>query len=324
MLKNKGTAQKARRKITEALAVLGDLGFPREQRNERSALTLLALLDLTPARPWAGASRPLRGITEMMDYFREHFGKKYAPNTRETVRRFTIHQFVQAGLVRLNPDQPSRPTNSPLTRYQITPRALRLLRSFGARNWRRNLRAYLAGAGTLAERYAQERRMNLLPVLLPPGQRISLSPGGQNVLVKQVIEEFCPRFTPGGRPLYVGDTGKKWAYLDEPALARLGVKLERHGKMPDVIIQHRRKGWLVLIEAVAGHGPVTPKRRRELAELFGAARAGLVFVSAFLSRRAMLRYLHQIAWGTEVWVAETPSHLIHFNGERFLGPYAKK
>jgi hypothetical protein len=35
----------------------------------------------------------------------------------------------------------------------------------------------------------------------------------------------------------------------------------------------------------------------------------------------MSRYLGEIAWETEVWVADAPSHLIHFNGERFLGPY---
>jgi hypothetical protein len=35
----------------------------------------------------------------------------------------------------------------------------------------------------------------------------------------------------------------------------------------------------------------------------------------------MGRYLGDIAWETEVWVADAPSHLIHFNGERFLGPY---
>lgn len=91
--------------------------------------------------------------------------------------------------------------------------------------------------------------------------------------------------------------------------------------MPDVIVFHREKGWLVLIEAVTSHGPIDPKRRRELESLFAGSKIGTVYVTAFLSRKAMMKYLGQIAWETEVWVAESPSHLIHFNGERFLGPY---
>ena len=66
---------------------------------------------------------------------------------------------------------------------------------------------------------------------------------------------------------------------------------------------------------------MNPKRRQELKELFSGLTAGLVFVTAFLDRRAMLKYLNDISWETDVWIAESPTHLIHFNGERFLGPY---
>jgi hypothetical protein len=91
--------------------------------------------------------------------------------------------------------------------------------------------------------------------------------------------------------------------------------------MPDVVIHHTEKGWLLLIEAVTSHGPIDPKRRGELKRLFGASKAGLVFVTAFLTRKAMLPYLDELSWETEVWVAESPTHMIHFNGKRFLGPY---
>ena len=141
------------------------------------------------------------------------------------------------------------------------------------------------------------------------------------MLIEQIVEEFCPRFTPGCIPLYIGDTGDKFAYFDRDALATLGVTIAEHGKMPDVLVHHVERDWLVVIEAVTSHGPVDPKRRRELAKMFAASRAGLVFVTAFLSRQTMLGYLSEIAWETEVWVAEDPSHMIHFNGERFLGPY---
>ena len=161
-----------------------------------------------------------------------------------------------------------------------------------------------------------------IPVHVASGTTINLTPGGQNVLVKKILDEFCSRFTPGGKVIYVGDTGKKWAYFDSGLLAKLGVTIEEHGKMPDVVVHHQAKDWLVLIEAVTSHGPMNPKRRRELKELFKGSKAGLVFVTAFLDRKTLVKHLNDIAWETEIWIAEHPSHLIHFNGERFLGPYA--
>lgn len=320
-LKKSPSPVAAKRRVQQALTILKELGLPREQQNERSALTLLALLDLKPDTPWAAAGNPLCGITQMITFFAKHYRKKYAPNTRETVRRYTVHQFVQAGLAIPNPDKPSRPTNSPRAVYQIEPTALALIRSFGTAAWAMNVREHLISVESLAGRYARERDLARIPLTLAPGQSISLSPGGQNELVKRIVEEFCPRFTPGAKPLYVGDTGKKWAYFDEPGLKALGVKVEAHGKIPDVLVYHEAKNWLVLIEAVTSHGPVSPKRRHELKELFAGATAGLVYVTAFLTRREVARYLAQIAWETEVWVADAPTHLVHFNGERFLGPF---
>jgi adenine-specific DNA-methyltransferase len=314
-------APAVKQRIEEALTVLRELGFPRRQLNERSALTLLALLDLRPDTPWADAGEPLRGITQLMDFFAGYYGKRYAPNTRETVRRQTVHQFLEAGLIVANPDNPSRPTNSGKTVYQIETGALKLLRGFGAKQWQKQLETYLSSRETLRQRYAQERRMKRIPVTLSPGKTITLSPGGQNVLVEKILSEFCPRYTPGGRPVYVGDTDEKWAYYDEELLASLGVQIEAHGKMPDVVVHHVEKNWLVIIEAVTSHGHIDPKRRSELKMLFGSSRTGLVFVTAFLTRKALIKCLDEIAWETDVWVAESPDHLIHFNGERFLGPY---
>ena len=156
---------------------------------------------------------------------------------------------------------------------------------------------------------------------LPEGQQVSLSPGGQNDLVARIVEDFCPVFTPGGAVLYVGDADEKFAIHDEDRLQKLGITLDEHGKMPDLVIHHVRRGWLVLIEAVTSHGPVNPKRREELRDLFSASSAGLVFVTAFENRRTLAKYVADISWETEVWVAEDPTHLIHFDGERFLGPY---
>lgn len=308
-------------KIEEALSVLRQLGFPAAQQNERSALSLLALLNLKPNDDWLAAESPLIGVTQMMKYFASVYGKEYMPNTRESVRRQTIHQFLDAGLIVINPDKPDRAINSGSTVYQIAPAALDLLRKFSTEEWDAGLENYLSEVGTLREKYAQARDMKRLPVTLPGGQAITLSPGGQNVLITEIIENFCAYFTPGGKVLYIGDADEKWAVFDEQKLGELGVTVDSHGKMPDVVVFYEAKNWLVLIEAVTSHGPVNPKRREELKKLFSGATIGLVYVTAFPDRKTMVRYLSEIAWETEVWVADAPTHLIHFNGERFLGPY---
>ncbi len=308
-------------KIKEALTILKALGFPRQQQNERSALTLISLLNIKPDDAWENASDPLMGITPMMEFFAEHYGRRYAPNTRETVRRQTVHQFMQAGIIVPNPDKPSRPTNSPGAVYRIEPSALKLLREFGKPSWNSRLRKYQQAVQTLKKLYAREREMRRIPVQLSDGQEIRLSPGGQNVLIKKIIDDFCSLFTPAGRVMYVGDTERKWAYIDSHALKELGIEIKEHGKMPDVIVYYTERDWLVLIEAVTSHGPVNSKRRQELKELFAGSRAGIVYVTAFLDRKTLIKYLNEISWESEVWIAETPTHLIHFNGERFLGPY---
>lgn len=307
--------------IEAAMQAIVSVGLPRGQHNERSALCLLALLNLTPGKPWTEAENPLIGITPIMNWAREHYGKDYAPNTRETVRRQTMHQFVAAGIAESNPDDRGRPTNSPKTVYQIEPVMLALLRTFGTPEWHDNLRDYLAERETLAAQYARERAQNRVPVQIAPGKQITLSPGKHSELIRAIIEEFAPRFAPGSMLVYVGDTGKKWGYFDAVLLAKLGVVVDIHGKMPDVVLYHPQRNWLMLVEAVTSHGPVDSKRHAELKRLFAGATAGLVFVTAFPNQSAMKRRAGDIAWETEVWVADAPSHLIHFDGERFLGPY---
>lgn len=307
--------------IEAAMQAIVSLGLPRGQHNERSALCLLALLNLTPGKPWTEAENPLIGITPIMNWAREHYGKDYAPNTRETARRQTMHQFVAAGIAESNPDDRGRPTNSPKTVYQIEPVMLALLRTFGTPEWHDNLRDYLAERETLAAQYARERAQNRVPVQIAPGKQITLSPGKHSELIRAIIEEFAPRFAPGSMLVYVGDTGKKWGYFDAVLLAKLGVVVDIHGKMPDVVLYHPQRNWLMLVEAVTSHGPVDSKRHAELKRLFAGATAGLVFVTAFPNQSAMKRRAGDIAWETEVWVADAPSHLIHFDGERFLGPY---
>lgn len=227
-----------------------------------------------------------------------------------------------AGIALYNPDKPDRPVNSPAAVYQIEPGLLQVLRAFGKKEYEPRLAAWLKGRKTLAERYARERNMRKIPINVDGSTEIHLSAGDHSELIKAIIEEFGPRFVPGGKLVYVGDTGKKWGYFDKPLMDSLGVVVDNHGKMPDVVMFLPKKNWLVLIESVTSHGPVDAKRHDELTRIFSRSKAGLVFVSAFPNRRLMNKYLEFISWETEVWVADAPSHLIHFNGTRFLGPYS--
>jgi len=312
------------RNTESAIDILRQLGFPRAQLNERSGLILLAVLDLTPEKRWSAASDPLMGITPIMDWIAQHYAKKYAPNTRETVRRQTMHQFMQAGLVLYNPDEPTRPVNSPRAVYQVSPEALSLLRSFGARKWDTQLAAYLSEQEGLAVRYAKERDLQRVPITVAGGEVIHISPGEHSLLIKAIVEEFAERFVPGGKLVYVGDTGEKLGYFDEHLLGKLGVRVDSHGKMPDVVLYYPERNWLLLVESVTSHGPVDSKRHEELMTLFKRSSAGLVYVTAFPSRAVMARYLGDISWETEVWIADAPTHLIHFDGIRFLGPHPAK
>jgi hypothetical protein len=174
---------------------------------------------------------------------------------------------------------------------------------------------------SIRQEIGRGRTLARVPVLLPGGKTVALSPGGQNPLIKAIIEEFCSRFAPGATVVYIGDTENKFEHLQTDYLAGLGVKIDSAAKMPDLVVHDTARNWLLLIEAVTSAGPVDGKRRKELKELFRGSKAGLVFVTAFETRRAMQSFLAHISWETEVWVADAPDHLIHFNGERFLGPY---
>jgi hypothetical protein len=311
-----------KRRLAEAVQALVALGMPRAQQNDRSAVALLALLSLPPDRPWSAATAPLLGVTPIMAWARLHYGLAYAPNTRETFRRQTLHQLVDAGLVLYNPDKPERPVNSPKAVYSISPAALLLLQTVGSDDSETQRARFLAQLPTLVARYAAARELARVPVKMAAGDGLLLTLGEHSKLVRAIVEEFAPRFVPNSVLVYAGDTGAKWAYFDEPRLHALGVRIDSHGKMPDVVLHDTERNWLVLVEAVTSHGPVDGKRHAELGCLFALASAGLVYVTAFPTRQTMAKYLALLAWETEVWVADAPSHMIHLNGSRFLGPYA--
>ena len=317
----RASAAEKKRRLSEAIEILRLLGFGARQSNEVAAYTFLALLDLAASAPWSAASNPLRGITPIIEFVAKAYRVRYAPNTRETIRDEAVKFFVEAGLLLRNPDKPSRPTNSGQTVYQVEPTALALLRTFGTKRWSAQLRDYLASRAKIRETIERKRNLSRIPVKLPSGETVTLSPGGQNPLIKQIVEEFCPRFAPGATVVYIGDAESKFLHLETAYLEGLGVVIAPSAKMPDVVVHDTKRHWLFLVEAVTSAGAVDWKRRNELRELFKDCKAGQVFVTAFETRRAMQGFLPLISWETEVWIAEAPDHLIHFDGERFLGPY---
>ncbi len=307
-------------KIDEARDILEQLGLPPTQRNDMSCLTLLALTGLSENDAWNQAAKPSRTIHEILGFMRDAYGKDYAENTRETVRRRVIHQFVQARIVDRNPDAPDLPTNSPRTHYGLTDHALTLLRLYQSSSWASKLSSFRASHGVLLEIYQRRRRMREIPIRTSTGEEIRLSPGMHNELQVSVVNNFGPKFAPGAMLLYLGDAADKLLHLENDMLARLGVPISEHDKLPDIVLYDEERNWLFLIEAVTSHGPVNPKRFQELEATLEDCTATRVYVSAFPDFRQFKRHADDIAWETEVWIAEIPDHLIHFNGDRFLGP----
>ena len=309
------------KKLEEAIEILKKFGMPSEQQNERTAYCLLSLLNVTPEKAWKNAENPLVGITPMMTFAKEYYNKIYAPNSRETFRRFSTHQLVQAGIVLYNPDKPNRPVNSPKAVYQISPAALKVIKTFGTSDFEPLLSDFIQNQSTLAAQYAHEREMNMVSVKIKKNHMIQISPGKHSELIRDIIEQLAPRFLPNSTLIYVGDTGEKWGYYDQELAGNLLFNVQEHGKMPDVILYVEDKRWLVLIESVTSHGPVDSKRYIELEELFSNVNVDKVYISAFPDKKTFTHYVQDIAWETEAWIADNPTHMIHFTGDKFPVPH---
>jgi hypothetical protein len=280
----------------------------------------LALAQIGPRGKWASATKPLLRTHDILAFLRTVHGKDYAPNTRETFRRQALHQFEQARVVDKNPDKPDRPTTSGNTRYCLTDEVLGVIQSFGTADFANRVQEFLRLHPSLAARYRREREQHRVEVVLPDAVKLSLSAGRHNALQAAIIHEFLPRFIPNAKVLYLGDTAKKNAFVDEPRLSAIRVPYSTHDKLPDVLFHLEQRNWLVLVEAVTSHGPVSAKRREELEAALKDCPLQRVYVSAFPSFTVFKKHITDIDWDTEVWVSETPDHMIHFNGPKFLGP----
>ncbi len=308
-------------KLEEAQEILKALGLPKAQQNEMSGLTLLALCGIKEKSSWKKATRESLGVSNgIMAFVNDFYNKPYKPNTRETFRRQVLHQFVQGRIADYNPDQPNLPVNSPRAHYAISIVALEAIKQYGTANWKKATKKFIGEFGELTKIYTKERELIIIPVKLGNGKTVKLSAGKHNEVQAAIVEKFASRFAKGGILLYLGDTANKDLYVDEKALKELGIPIDQHSKLPDVVIYDPKKNWLFLIEAVTSHGPVSPKRVMELEAFLKGCKAGKIYVTAFPDFSEYKRHANNIAWETEVWLVEAPDHMIHLNGDRFMGP----
>lgn len=304
-------------KLEEARLILE--GINSVKSNDLACNLLLALANLSEYSDWKDSSNELYTTRELMDFMRDAYDIQYKANTRETVRKDVLHYFLQSSIVEANRDNPERATNSPKYCYSLTDEFLDLIQQFGSKHWECYLEDYNNNVDNLITKYQKEKEVNRIPLVINEEQ-VTFSPGKHNELQKAIIEEFAPIFACGAEVLYVGDTEKKDLIRNTEKFLELGFNMDDSSKLPDVILYLEEKNWLYFIEAVTSVGPMNDKRIIEINEMMNGCKCGAIFVTAFLDKSTFKKFIADLAWETEVWIAEQPEHMIHLNGDRFLGP----
>jgi hypothetical protein len=317
--------------VAQALEALAALGIPMEdlssRRQEKMAKAVLALTNIKPGVAWSqlkdnNDGRHLRS-REIIAFMNAHLGESIADSSYDDIRRKDLALPIEAMIVLKSAGNPDANTNDGTRGFAIHPDAANVLRAFGTPRWSALLKAHLSHRPSLAKQMQRQRELARVPVRIPSGETLSFSAGKHNVLQKDVIESFLPIFGFGAEVLYVGDTEKKALLLDERRLEKLKFFELKHDKLPDVVAYSKSRNWLYLIEAVTTANPITELRRRTLLELTESCTADVILITAFPDRVTYRKFAKDIAWETEVWIADAPEHMIHFNGDKFLGPYKK-
>ena len=307
-------------KITAIKELLDILGMPEKQQSDICALTLLAMAGLSKRIPWQEATNTWIRIHDIIAFIKNKYKIEYAENSRETFRKQAMHPFRTSALIEDN----GKATNSPNYRYRITEEFLKVLKSlsFVKNHVDKNNAVILhfqSNHKSLKEIYASKKEMQKMPVKINNAD-FTFSPGKHNVLQRAIIEEFAPRFAPNSECLYIGDTTQKDLVRNTEKLKELGFEITLHDKMPDVVLYNEEREWVYFIESVTSVGPMDPKRIVELQEMTKNVKAGKIYVSAFLDFPTFKKFSELLAWETEVWIASLPDHMIHLNGDKFLGP----
>lgn len=322
-IKTTGNKTKAvERLISSALDILEELGIPMDgmtdRRKERMSEACLAVAGVKKSLAEAtGEGRFLR-TRDIIQFMNEHYGENVSPGSYDDIRRKDLLLLVQSGIVINSSTLDEQATNNPTRGYSVSPAFATLLRSFGTLSWAMELDKYKTDIRNLQEELARKRDMEKIPVRLPSGAALSLSAGEHNVLQKRIVEDFLPRFGMGAQVLYIGDTSDKFLFIDKERLQSVGFFTLEHDELPDVVAYSEEKNLLFLIEAVHSAGPMSEIRVSKLKAKLERCTADSVFITAFMTKRNFRSWVMDIAWETEVWIADTPDHLVHFNGYKFL------
>lgn len=303
-------------KIEEVRNFLDKIGMPGAQQADICCLTILAMAGMKPDMKWQEATNEWIRIHDIIAFSNEYYKTTYAENSRETFRKQAIHHFRTAALIEDN----GKATNSPNYRYRITEETLEVLKALEKdKVLARQIERFLHYHQSLKDVYASKKKMTMMPVKINGGD-FHFSVGAHNELQKAIIEEFAPRFAPNAECLYVGDTIQKDLVKNVSKLQDLGFEITLHDKMPDVVLYCEDKDWIYFVESVTSVGPMDPKRIIEINEMTEGVKSGKIFVTAFLDFATYKRFAESLAWETEVWIADMPDHMIHLNGDKFLGP----
>ena len=306
-------------KINIIKQLLKEVGMPVKQQSDLCSLTILAMAGLHKNDKFTIASNEWMRIHDIISYIKENYNVRYAENSRETFRKQAIHHFRNAALIEDN----GKPTNSPNTKYRLTEEFLPVLQnyedSYKKNTDNKELKQFLKKHTKLIELYASKKKMKKMPVRIND-KDYTFSPGKHNKLQKAIIEEFAPRFAPESECLYVGDTTNKDMVKNTEKMKGIGFDITLHDKMPDVVLYKEDENWLYFIEAVDSVGPMSPARIRDIEQMTQNVKAGKIYVTAFLDFDKYKKFSKELAWETEVWIADTPDHMIHLNGDKFLGP----
>ena len=303
------------KKIEETREFLQMMGMPKAQQADICCYVILAMAGIKPDMSWSEATNEWIRIHDIIQFVNTFYDMSYAENSRETFRKQALHRFRTAALIEDN----GKATNSPNYRYRLTEETVQMLRTMGTQKWKESIKRFLCCHERLIDLYASKKKMTMMPVNIN-GESFKFSTGKHNELQKAIIEEFAPRFAPNSECLYVGDTIEKDLVKNVEKLKELGFEITLHDKMPDVVLYREDKDWIYFVEAVTSVGPMDSKRILEIEEMTKDVTAGKIFVTAFLDFKTYKKFAEELAWETEVWIVEMPEHMIHLNGDRFMGP----
>jgi len=318
--------------IKHALYILESFGVPLDnyssRRLERMAVAFLAVADIktfediSKAKDQKNSGNRALKTRDIINYVNEHFGEEISSGSYDDIRRKDLKLLVLGDIVLKS--SPESATNDSTRGYVLNPFYADILRSYGKEGWDKMVFETLKNIQSIGDKLAAKREIKKIPIKLAHSKVLEFSPGEHNELQKAIIEEFLPRFGYGAEVLYVGDTAEKYLYMDEKKLTEIQFFELSHDQLPDVIALSESKNWLFLIEAVHSSGPIDQARLIHLENLTKECTVDIIYVTAFLTKKKFRSYAKDVAWETEVWIAENPDHLIHFNGDKFLGPYKQE